>query len=154
MVQSGTFQSTYYDNWPTNYKLLGSQPASPYLARWRGEMYYLAFYDHVVTAEQAAHNFNCAIPPSLPSLQPRSMHGLMNTLIEIVVPVFDNNLNSNTNLVSGYTVTTRLMTLPHKGQLYSSTMSPLKSLPSTGLVLDSLTLYYQPISGEYNATHP
>lgn len=117
-------------------------------------MYYLAFYDHVVTAEQAAHNFNCAIPPSLPSLQPRSMHGLMNTLIEIVVPVFDNNLNSNTNLVSGYTVTTRLMTLPHKGQLYSSTMSPLKSLPSTGLVLDSLTLYYQPISGEYNATHP
>ena len=78
----------------------------------------------------------------------------MDSLNALTIPVFDNNVNSNINLVPGYSITVRLMSLPHKGQLYSHTMALLTSLPAGGLVLTNHTLFYQPLPGEYNATAP
>lgn len=53
-----------------NSRLYGSFPRSylGVLPRWEGEVYYLGFFDHALSDEHITHNFNCSIPPSLPSL--------------------------------------------------------------------------------------
>lgn len=115
-------------------------------------MYYLGFFDHVLDETQIAHNFNCSVPPSLPSLEPRFVHGLMNSRFRIDIPIHDYNLNSHTNLVSGYSITVKLMSLPHRGQLYLHSLSKLTSLPPDGLVLTNTTLFYQAPVGEFSET--
>ena len=115
-------------------------------------MYYLGFFDHLLNETQIAHNFNCSVPPSVPSLEPRYVHGPMNSRFRIDIPVHDYNLNSHTNLISGYAVTVKLMSLPHCGELYSQSLSKLTSLPTGGLVLSNTTLFYQAPTDEFSET--
>ena len=144
--------STFYDLWDGGHRLYGSLAPSngPFIPRWNGEVYYLGFYDRVLNASQIAHNFACSVPPSLPSLEPNYIHGLMDSRIRIVIPVHDYNLNSNTNLVPDYFVTVKLMSLPVIGQLFSSSMTPITSVPPAGILLSNTTLFYQPPPGAFS----
>ena len=74
----------------------------------------------------------------------------MNSIFPVEIIVYDYN-----SIVSGNesdNIEVYLISLPHRGFLYSSTMSIIQSLPSSGLLLSNTTLFYEPISGEFNTS--
>ena len=74
----------------------------------------------------------------------------MNSVFPVEIIVYDYN-----SIVSGNEsddIEVYLISLPHRGFLYSSTMSIIQSLPSSGLLLSNTTLFYEPISGEFNTS--
>ena len=151
----GTFAHSPIDlnNWNASDRLILSRAeVMPVSTTYYDEVYYFGFYDRALTQEQVVHNFNCYLPPSLASIKHREVNGTMNSIFPIELSIQDYNLDTNTNLVDNYTMQIILRSIPHKGQLYFSTMQPIESCPSEGIVLNFTTLYYQPEYNEYNTT--
>lgn len=73
----------------------------------------------------------------------------MNTRFLLTLQIYDHNVNTQTNLIDGYSVSIRITSLPHRGTLYSSSMEPITTLPPSGRVCNT-TLYFQPVEGEYS----
>lgn len=74
----------------------------------------------------------------------------MNTRFAIPITIYDHNINTQTNLFNGYSSSLILLSLPHKGSLFRSNLDPITEIPSSGLLLDNTTLFYEPISDEYS----
>ena len=75
----------------------------------------------------------------------------MNRMSPLSIPLYDFNVDSHSNLFEGYSSEMRLMSLPQKGTLYSSAMSPIVSLPPTGLVILNSTFFFLPNPGEFGS---
>ena len=139
------------DNWDVDDHLILSRanyiPESP---AFYSELYYIGFYDHALSQEQVIHNFNCLLPPSLATMTQQKVYGAMNPIFPIEISIQDYNLETSTNLVDNYTVQLILLSLPHRGQLYFSSMQPIVMCPPEGIVLNSTTLYYQPEFNEFS----
>lgn len=73
----------------------------------------------------------------------------MNTRFPLSISIYDHNVNTQTNIGDGYGVSLRILSLPHRGTLYSSSMQPITILPPSGL-LNTGSLYYEPIHGEHS----
>lgn len=74
----------------------------------------------------------------------------MNTRFVLPITIYDHNINTQTNLINGYSSSLILLSLPHKGFLFRSNLDPITEIPSSGLLLDNTTLYYEPISDEFS----
>ena len=71
LERSSTSPLLNLNAWNEESHFYGSFPGSIFNSypRWEGEVYYLGFYDHVLSEEQVMRNYNCSFPPSIPSIQ-------------------------------------------------------------------------------------
>lgn len=75
----------------------------------------------------------------------------MNQLSPLSIPLYDFNVDSQSNLFDGYFSEMRLVALPQKGILYSSSMEPIVSLPPTGLLILNSTFFFLPDPGDFGS---
>ena len=154
---NGTFFSQYtsvpisISHWKEDHHLILSSPqVYTHSAQWFDELYYIGFYDRILSADQIHHNFLCSVPPSLASISQQQVHGNMNERFLVDVSVTDFNLATNTNIVSNYSIQLILYSLPHRGQLFSSTMQPITEVSNEGIILNGTLFYFQGEVGEYS----
>ena len=88
------------------------------------------------------------------ALRPSYVHGDMNTRFPSIIPIYDYNLQSSTNLIPNYFTSMTLLSLPIIGTLYTDIHFPLYSIPEEGLLLTNVSLYYQPPQGFYHNSIP
>ena len=152
-IQTDILYNIDMNYWNSSSHLIMSRASKTAISSlYYDEVYYIGFFDHALSDDQVLHNFNCLIPPSIASIAQQEVHGSMNTLFPIQLSIRDYNMETNTNLIDNYTVYLILLSVPHQGQLYLSTMQPIYSCPTEGIILNTTTLYFQPELNEFSET--